>query len=418
MKRILYINLIIILLACFACQGKKDDPASDTADSTASQSKAEVTVSKVKQGPIFKAYTAVGTVMPDDYARIMPKVAGRIKTIHVDEGDIVEKGKLLMEIDTSDYAWALENAIAIMNQAKAQLEKAQRYYFNMEKLHQESAVSDQTFKDTQTAYELSLYAYNQSVVAVKKTEQDLKECSVIAPIAGIVTNKFVNYGELTGPTASSPAFVIMQMDVVKVEVDLPEEAFGYLKIGNQSMVTLDAIQDESFRGKITKVYPTIDPVSRTFKVTISIYNPKLKLRAGMTARTKVIEKAREYSLYTPKSAVMQGETGYFVYKIAGSIVQKSLVGVGIEGDDIFEITAGLSVDDLVVTKGLTGLKDGMEVTVNLAETEESSELQSIPQQHKIQSQLMAMILREPKTHCFDMQTHLSTYSLAICSIEA
>jgi len=410
LKRILYINLIIILLACFACQGKKDDPATDTANSTVSQSKAEVAVSKVKQGPIFKAYNAVGTVLPDDYARIMPKVAGRIKTIHVDEGDIVEEGKLLMEIDAFDYSRALENATAIMNQAKTQLDKAQRYYVNMEKLHQGSAVSDQTFKDTQTAYELSFYAYNQSVVAVKKAEQDLKECSVIAPISGIVTNKFVNNGELTGPTAPSPAFVIMQMDVVKVEVELPEEAFGYLKIGNQSMITLDAIQDKSFRGKITKVFPTIDPVSRTFKVTISIYNPDLQLRSGMTARTKVIEKAREHTLYTPKSAVMQGETGYFVYKIAGSTVQKAPVDVGIEGDNIFEITAGLSLGDLVVTKGLTGLKDGMEVTVNLAETEESSRLQNIPQKDEIQS--------EQKNHYIDMQPHLSAYSLAICSIEA
>lgn len=357
MKKILIISLILLVPVFLLLQGK-EKPESK-AIVTKTEARAAVAVSTVGRGPVFKGYAAVGVIKPEDKARIMPKVAGRISSLAVEEGDRVATGDLLMDIEPFDYIRAVENGTAVKNQAKANLEKSKRDYLRMERLYRDKTISEQTYRDTETVYKLAQYAFDQAQVAHKTAVRNLKECRVVAPIAGIITDKHVNEGELTGP--QTLAFIIMQMDKVKVEVDLPENAYGFVAIGNTCLITIDALPQETCEGKITRIHPTINPVSRTVKVTISLDNPGIRLRPGMTARANVIQEARKDVLFVPKSAVVQGETGLFVFRLAADRVEKTAITVGVEGDEVFEIRNGLSLGDQVVTKGLTGLRDGMAV---------------------------------------------------------
>ncbi len=355
--------LVICLLPCLffsGCLEKKTDEKTP-APPGAEHSPPEVVVSSVKRGSIYKTYTSVGTVIPKDSSRIFPKVAGRISEVFVEEGDLVSKGQRLMQIDTFDYTRAVENATAVVNQARSNLEKAKRDFDRMEKLYSDKAVPKQNLQDMKTALELANYAYDQAVTALKKAKDDLEECSVKAPISGMVTTKTVNPGELTGPQVM--AFVIMQMKTIEVEVDLPEEAFGYVVEGKTGFVSFDAIPDKMMDGKITKIYPTIDPVSRTVKVTLSIENPDLQIRAGMTARTRIVQMARKNGLYAPKAALIPVEDRYIVYKVVSGKVEKTMVDVGIIGDDVFEVKNGVVEDDLLVIRGVTGLRNNMKVKV-------------------------------------------------------
>lgn len=366
MKKLYIFVGIVLIFGVLGCansgKGQSKDSNTDSAPIT------DVTVAHVKAGPIYKAYTGVGTVMPEDYARIMAKVAGRIASILVDEGKPVRKGQLLMQIDTFDYARAVESASALKDASYASLEKASRDFKRMEELHKSKAISEQNYQDTKTALDLTMYQYEQVKVALAIAERNLKECRVTSPISGIVTNKFVNEGELTGP--QQVAFVIMQMDKVKVEVDLPEDAFGYMTKGNKSYIEADAIHGEAFEGTITKIYPTIDPLSRTFKITISLSNPEFKLRSGMTARAKVVEKAKNNTTLVPKTSIIRGEKGYHVFRVVSNRIEKTKIHPGIEGTAAIEILEGLSPGDVVVIKGITGLKDGMQVKVTATDKQD------------------------------------------------
>lgn len=357
LKKIIAISLILVIPVFLLLQGKEKPQSKEIAPKVVSR--ATVAVSTVERGPVFRGYTAVGIIAPEDRARIMPKVAGRISSLAVEEGDLVEKGDLLMLIDTFDYVRAVENATAVKNQAKANLDKTRRDYLRMARLYRDKTISEQTYRDTKTVYELAQYAYDQVLVAHKTAEHNLRECRVVAPISGIITGKHVNEGELTSP--QTIAFVIMQMDRVKVEVDLPENAYGFMTSGNTCLIRIDALPHETCEGRIIRIHPTINPISRTVKVTVSLDNPGLKLRSGMTARANVIQTARKEVLFVPKAAVVQGETGLFAFKVTSDTVEKTPIIVGIEGDDVFEIRNGLSLGDQVVTKGLTGLRDGMPV---------------------------------------------------------
>lgn len=361
MKRPATLLVIFLSLSLMSCT-KGDDAASEKARQNNSPIIPEVIVEEVVMGPIYKTYTSVGNVAAGDIARVSPKVSGRIKAIDVEEGDRVEQGRQLMLIDPFDYREAVENTAAITNQAWATLERTKRDLSRIEALYQQKSVSEQTYQDAVTERDLARYQYDQAVVSREIARRNLRECRVSAPISGIVTKKEVNAGELVSPAQF--AFVIMKMDMVKVEVDLPEEVYRSLAEGNKALITLDAIFDKSFTGTITKIYPTIDPVSRTCKVTISLENPELNLRDGMTARSTVIQKTRETALSVPKSAVVQGEQGYIIYIINADTVKRTPVKLGIEGDTVFEVMEGVSAGDKVVTKGLAGLRDGMEVRIS------------------------------------------------------
>jgi RND family efflux transporter MFP subunit len=322
---------------------------------------AEVVVDSIKKGPIYKTYNAVGNAVAIDSSRIFPKISGRITEVFVKEGYQVNKGDPLMQIDPSDYARGVENAIAMMSQAKSTLDKAERDYQRIRKLYADKAVPKQSLQDMKTGVEVAKSAYDQASAMLKKSKTDFEECIVKAPITGMVTGKYINPGELTGPHIL--AFVIMQMSVVEVEVHLPEEVFGNLKTGNIAFVSFDALPDTVVEGYISKIHPTIDPVSRTAKITISIENPNLEIRAGMTARTKIVQRSKETAVYAPRVALIPEEDHFVVYKVIHNSVKKLKVNIGIMGDDVVEIKNGLIEGDTVVVRGTTGLKDGMGVNV-------------------------------------------------------
>ena len=357
----------VLLVACLllpACQREQDAPLAKAEPEF--KGKAAVEVAAVIRGPVFKTYRAVGTVAPIDFVRVIPKVSGRVANVLVDEGDRVAKDMVLMKLDPFDYEQAFDNAVALKRQAEAGFEKSRRDYENMTGLYYKKSDSQQNYQDALTAFNLARYQYDQAEAGVRIARQNLAECQIRTPIKGIVTHKIPNQGELVGQDI---AFVIEDMDIIKVEIDLPEEAYSLISCGNPAKVTADATGGEAFEGSVTRINPTVDPLSRTFKVTVTVRNPDLKLRTGMTARTSLVLKAREKTLNIPAAGLLKSDQGFFVYVAENGTARKVAVKTGIQTESVTEITSGLAENDLIVVKGHTGLKDGLELEIK--ETEQT-----------------------------------------------
>jgi RND family efflux transporter MFP subunit len=348
-------------IAISGCGSKDESNRKD-----ASSAKAEVVVARVERGTILKEYSAMGTISAEEVARIFPKVAGRVLKIYATEGTPVYAGQTLMQINDSDYRIMVQGVAAMAKGQQVKVEKSKRDYLRAESLHKESAISEQMYQDAKSGLEGDQFIMDKASAELSNAKRNVSECRVASPIAGIVTNKFVNEGELTAPQAPAPAFVVENMSRVKLEIDLSEDAFGYLEVGNKCIVTVDAIPDRSFEGTISKIFPSINAVSKTFKVTIVIDNPDMKLRSGMTARAQVVQKVRNDAVNAPKTAFLPGEEGFYVFKISGGKVIKTPVKIGIEGNDAYEIVNGLAPGDYVVVEGQVGLSDGLLVKATLA----------------------------------------------------
>lgn len=208
------------------------------------------------------SYTA--TVEADNSNNIAPSSPNRIKTINVEVGDRVSRGQVLVTLDRAN-----------IDQLKVNLDDAQREYNRAKKLLEIGAGTQQAVDQLLTKLEATRTQY-----------KNLLENTVLtSPISGVVTARNYDPGDMTG---NLPVLTVGQITpIVKVMIHPAEADLTKIKRGMPVDITFDAFPGEQFPGKISRIYPTIDPATRTFQVEIDIQNPKAEILPGMFARVGV-----------------------------------------------------------------------------------------------------------------------------------
>jgi RND family efflux transporter MFP subunit len=204
-------------------------------------------------------------------------------------------------------------------------------------------------------------AYN-----VSKTQyENLLENSVLrSPINGVVTARNYDVGDMFAMAA--PLFTVEQIAPVKLLVGISESDYSKVKKGDKVEILAEALPGQAFEGKIQKIYPTIDPATRTFTVEVVVNNQKRELRPGMFARVTVTFGVNN-SVVIPDVAVVkqQGSGERFVYILNedGTVNYKKVV-LGRRMGAEYEVLEGVEDGAKVVTGGQIRLKDGIKVTVS------------------------------------------------------
>lgn len=205
-------------------------------------------------------------------------------------------------------------------------------------------------------------AVEQANVALELAQKQLSDATITAPISGIVSMRNIELGGMAGP--QSPIFAIVDMDVVKAKVNVIEANLYKVKMGNEARISVESLA-EPVKGKVTLIYPTIDKMSRTTIIEISIDNEDLKLKPGMFVRANVIYDKHASTLLVPETAVRFEDGKGFAYTVSGNTAKKLPVQVGFTSPDgrMVEVLNGLSNGDKVIVSGILGLKDGTKVQV-------------------------------------------------------
>ena len=202
----------------------------------------------------------------------------------------------------------------------------------------------------------------QAKVALELAQERLADATITAPISGIVSKRTVDKGGMATPQA--PLFEIVDMDVVKAKVSVIEAELGKIKVGNEALISVEALQ-KPVKGKVTLISPTLDKMSRTATVEISIDNSDYKLKPGMFARAKIIYDKHTSALLVPSPGVVYKDGKSFVYAVRNDTAKMASVRIGFTSTDEnkTEIISGLSGGDEVIVSGHFGLKDGAKVRV-------------------------------------------------------
>lgn len=330
-----FIPLLSIALL-LSCGGSGQ---AESTESEASQ-KTKVRVEEVKLVPVDQISTFTATVEADKVNNIAPAMGGRIREIYVEVGSQVRKGQVLVAMDASTYS-----------QQETQVATLRRDFERYKELYEVGGISKQQLDQVKTQLDVAETAMNNLGENTK----------LVSPLNGVVTARNYDPGDVA---MQLPILTIESMNPVKVTLNVSERFYSQVKIGMPVEVQADALGDEVFEGKISLIYPTIDPVSHTFTVEVSVPNNNQKLRPGMFSRVKMNFGTNDRPLLSDLAVLKQvGSNDRYVFVEENGKAKYTIVQLGARIDDKYEIISGLNAGDKVIIHGNTNLIDGSEVEV-------------------------------------------------------
>lgn len=332
-------HLIGMLAACsallfVACSGEKENTEQAEEETVQLVKVARVTEQAVPQ---VVSYTA--TIEPYKRNLISSSLPNRIKKIYVEVGDHVKAGQKLVDLDRANLA-----------QQKLQLDNLELEYNRVKELYAVGGASQQQVDQMRTQYETAKTSY-----------ENLDENTVlVSPTNGVVTARNYDNGDL----ATGAILTVMQIQPVKVEVNISESDFTKVKLGMPVDVNVEVYGDEVFKGKVSLIHPTIDPATRTFVTEINIPNGDNRIRPGMFARVN-IDFGNVNRVVVPDQAVVKrsGSGDRFVYVYKDGKVSFNQVQLGRHMDTSYELISGVENGSEVVIAGQSRLKDDAPVKV-------------------------------------------------------
>lgn len=338
MNAINKIILFLFVIGLAACGGQS---APEKAQKEDNNQAPKVKTQQVVARDVEQIYEFTATVEPIVKNNINPTTPGRIRQIFVEVGDKVVKGQRLAQMD----------AVNLVN-SETQIENFKRIYNRVSELYAVGGASQQELDNARL--QLTLAETNL------KTLQE--NTLLLSPISGIVSARNYDNGDMYN--GQQPILTVMQINPVLLKINVSETFFSKVKPGMKVDVTLDVYEKESFKGKVSLVYPTIDERTRTFGVEIKLDNPNSKVRPGMFARVNINFGAINRVVVPDQAIIKQAGSGArFVYLLEGDKVSYKQIELGRRIDKEYELISGIESGAEVVVSGQGKLADGIAVEV-------------------------------------------------------
>lgn len=333
MKPYYIMPLAMILTAC-----GNDDKGGET-DVKDELPQVEISTVAVESVPQIKEYTA--NVEAENINNISPSAPNRIKSIAVEVGDPVRRGQTLVVMDGAN-----------ITQSKINLDQIEREYNRAVQLLEIGAGTQQAVDQLKAQLDAARSQYDNL----------LENTQLISPINGVVTARNYDPGDMTG---NQPVLTVGQLTpAVKVIVNISESDLALIRRGMPVDVRFDAFEGRKFTGRIARIYPTVDPATRTFTAEIAINNGDGAIKPGMFARVSMNLGERSSVVVPDRAVVKQSGSGNkYVYVYSKGKVSYNRVELGRRLDNTYELLSGVADGDTVVISGQTRLADGVAVEI-------------------------------------------------------
>lgn len=287
---------------------------------------------QVIKGDLILEVRASGQAVPWQGTSIKAQVAGQVRTVPVRENMPVAAGALLVRIDSTELQLALDDARARLAQAEA--------------TYREQTIGDDRITDPQVKADRQAAArikagLDGAEVAVRRAELDLRRTRVLAPFGGRVASVQVVPGQHVA--AGEELMQVLDIDPIKVEVQVLESEVGHLRVGGGAKMTFAAFPGEAFTGTIETINPLVDQVTRQAKVTAVVPNRDGRILPGMYANVVLDARRLPDRILVPRAAILERDvdrrTMLFVFEGEGveGIAAWRYVTVGLGNSQYYEI---------------------------------------------------------------------------------
>lgn len=340
----------LLLLLCQAggpgCQ-RSDPPVQAQGSAAAAPRSVKVSVQEILPAPMKDVLLLPGETEAWEDVRVASDMEGVVAWIGPREGQTVKKGELIAKIDVSAKKAALDRAEASFRLSKDLYERRLSIYdrkiISKEELDRaatESALAEANLRQAQVEYERGF----------------LK-----APISGVVNHLYVDAGEFVGRGA--PVMDIVNVNRIKINLNVPEMDVRFLKAGDRAQVGIDAFPGKRVSGTLDFVAYKADLATKTFRVRVLVENPGGQIRPGMIARVYLLRRVIPEALSAPLFAIVNKEGERLVFVEKGGVAQARVISIGVIEGDRAQITSGLEPNDRLIVAGHTEVEDGMRVQI-------------------------------------------------------
>jgi len=315
-----------------------------------------VTIEEVTNGDVASYISLTGTLLPAEEMPVTVEAPGDIhfRTFNLTppkNGDSVSKGKLLAKIVSEEYLLNIR-----LDSKELALEQAKRDFAEKSKLGEmggiaprEVEAAERSQLDAETSYQTALL--------------DLEKMNVKAPMSGILTD-MTSLTEGQRLTTGTQIGKVMNYTKVRCELNVTNDDIVNVKQGQEVLVTNFAYEDEPFTGYISKISPTIDPSSRTFKVEVEVDNPELRLRPGMFVKADIVVDRKTNVLTVPRYLIINRNNRNIVFVVEDQVAKERAITIGLQDAEYAEILEGLELGERLVIRGYETLKDNTKVRVS------------------------------------------------------
>lgn len=334
MKRVmLLLGVAGLLVGC----GPRKTSKTTTEEPRVLTRTAEATAAEVVLSEVFTS-----EIEPYRENDITPAASGvHIARIWADVGDVVQQGDVLVTLDPTQY-----------NQQLVQLRTVENDYNRLLPVYEAGGISAQQIDQARAQLDVQREIVNNLH----------RNIEFRSPISGVVTARNAEAGDLL---TGQPVLHVMQINPLKVMVNISEQFFPQVKVGMPVKLEVDIFPDMEFTGTVSLIYPALDAATRTFRVEVRVPNDRNTLRPGMYART-IFDMGTRQGVLVPDVAVQKqvGSAERYLYVVRGdSVAERRTVEVGRQVGDRVDILSGVAAGEQVAITALSKLTDGARVEV-------------------------------------------------------
>ena len=355
--------ILIVLLSPTASCDRLLPSAVPPAGSAASEPSIAVQAIAVRRGEIAQVIIAPGSVVARRESHIGTEVTGRLLHILVNEGDRVDAGAPLFQIDPGPYEMAVRQTDAGLDLATAEQHQVESDLERARALRKQQVVPQQELDRLLTQLAVSQAHVRQATEALALARHNLERTVVPAPYAGSIAKRLVDEGTTALVQPQTIVVVIQETAELEANAAIPESQLASVHIGDTAVVSVEGVSDP-VRTTVSAVSDTIDPATRTYLVKARVPNEDRVLKAGVFAQVEIQPQPKRGVLLVPRDAVRTEDGRTRVMVIQDGRSEAVVVEVGLLSDQVAEVVHGLSEGTpILVGPAARTIASGMRVHV-------------------------------------------------------
>lgn len=312
-----------------------------------------VNIEKLKTRDISERTVFSGKIIPNQEVILVPKMPGKVESLNVEVGDMVDSGQTIFTLDDSDIRRQINQAQQALDSAKAGLDQAREQKRQAENTPGVPPGSGPSLSGVQAQVDQAQMAYDQATAGLEDTR-------INSPVEGVVSQVNINEGGLA--SNAQPSVVVLDVSELFVEIDIPEKIVSQLTEGQDVNIDISSVNKMS-EGVIQTISPSPDERTKLYKAKILMDEVPEEVKVGMFVRASFDINFKEDIIAVKNEVIIEEDDENYVFVVEKGRAVKTLVELGIESGDYVEIVEGLKKGQEIIVRGQDYIDDGSKLKV-------------------------------------------------------